>query len=149
MNARALLVRVVAALLGALLVYAGATKLFAMAEFAQEIANYRFLPSLAPYLAATLPGVEITVGLALVMAPTAWRRAAALASLPLLGAFTVAVTQALFRGIDIACGCFGQGSASISGLTVARNLGLLAAALVVLLATPHKTAAPTETSVSA
>lgn len=141
-RSRALVVWAVAAALGALLLYAGAAKLFAMQAFAQEIANYRFLPGLAPYLAATLPGIELVIGAALILGTTPWRRAAALAALPVLLAFTVAVTQALLRGIDIACGCFGQGSASISGLTVARNLGLLAATVLVLVAT--RPASPSE-----
>lgn len=132
----------VSAALGALLAYAGAAKLVAMQPFAQEIANYRFLPSLAPYLAATLPGIEISIGAALVAGTAAWRRAAALAALPVLAAFTIAVTQALFRGIDIACGCFGQGSASISAFTVLRNLGLLAAAVLVVVATRPEPATP-------
>lgn len=145
-RARSGAVWVVSAALGALLAYAGAAKLLAMQAFAQEIANYRFLPSLAPYLAATLPGIELIVGVALVLGTAPWRRAAALAALPVLVAFTIAVAQALFRGIDIACGCFGQGSASISVLTVVRNVGLLAAALLVVFAT-RPSPAPSRSSV--
>lgn len=121
----------IGAALGALLAYAGFVKLLAPSEFATEITNYRFLPELAPYLAAILPGVELTLGLALIAAPVTWRRSAALAALPLLLAFTVAVGQALFRNINIACGCFAKDSSTISSLTLLRNLGLLAAALLV------------------
>ncbi len=120
------------AALGGVFLVAGLYKIVAPAAFAQEIANYRFLPELAPYLAGVLPGIEIVLGLALIAAPLPWRRAAALAATGVMLAFTVAVMQALARGIDIACGCFGQGSASISGLTVLRNVTLLIAAILVV-----------------
>src|SRR5262249_42921148 len=69
--------------LGALLVWAAVAKLRDPHAFAQDIANYRILPaSLVAPVAATLPGVEIVVGLALVLA--AWRRAAAAAAFWLL-----------------------------------------------------------------
>ncbi len=121
----------IGAALGALLAYAGFVKLLAPGEFATEISNYRFLPELAPYLAALIPGVEVAIGVALIAAPVTWRRSAALAALPLLLAFSIAVGQALVRDINIACGCFAKDSSTISGLTLLRNLGLLAAAILV------------------
>jgi hypothetical protein len=42
--------------------------------------------------------------------------------------FTVAVVSAVARGVNIDCGCFGAGSGPVSGLTIVRNLGLLAVA---------------------
>jgi uncharacterized membrane protein YphA (DoxX/SURF4 family) len=114
--------------LGGLLVVAGALKLRAPVAFATEIANYQLLPALAPYLAAVLPVVELVIGGALVLAPRAWRRAAALGALALLAAFTVAVGSAFFRRINIDCGCFGTGGGPITGLTLARNAVLMAVA---------------------
>ena len=113
---------------GGLLAVAGALKLRAPVAFATEIANYQLAPAVAPYLAATLPVVELVVGAALVLAPRAWRRAAALAALGLFAAFTVAVSAAFFRRINIDCGCFGTGGGPITALTLARNLGLMTAA---------------------
>jgi hypothetical protein len=75
-----------------------------------------------------LPVVELLIGGALVVAPRAWRRAAALAALALLAAFTVAVGSAFFRRINIDCGCFGTGGGPITGLTLVRNVVLMAAA---------------------
>jgi uncharacterized membrane protein YphA (DoxX/SURF4 family) len=112
--------------LGALLAVAGLFKLRDPAGFAVEIGNYQLMPALAPYLAAALPATEVVVGLALILLPVAWRRASAIAAAVLLVAFAVAVSSAYLRGINIACGCFGGGGDAISGLTIARNLGLLA-----------------------
>lgn len=118
--------------LGGLLVVAGALKLPDPTAFANEITNYRFLPSLAPWLAATLPLVEIALGAALVAAPIGWRRAAALASLGLLAVFTVAVGQVVARGINVDCGCFGGNSGPVTALTVGRDLALMAMAAAIL-----------------
>jgi putative oxidoreductase len=118
--------------LGGLLVVAGALKLRAPVAFATEIANYQLLPALAPYVAAVLPVVELVIGGALVVAPRAWRRAAALGALALLAAFTVAVGSAFFRRINIDCGCFGTGGGPITGLTLARNVALMAAAAAIV-----------------
>jgi uncharacterized membrane protein YphA (DoxX/SURF4 family) len=119
--------------LGSLLVVAGALKVRAPVAFATEIANYQLFPAVAPYVAAILPIVELVVGGALVVAPRPWRRAAALASLAMIAAFTVAVTSAYLRRINIDCGCFGTGGGPITGLTVARNLGLMVVAFVLTL----------------
>jgi uncharacterized membrane protein YphA (DoxX/SURF4 family) len=125
----ALVLRLVVA---GLLVVAGALKLRAPVAFATEIANYQLLPAVAPYLAATLPVAELVVGLTLLAAPAAWRRAAALGALALFAAFTVAVASAYFRRINIDCGCFGTGGGSITALTLARNLALMLAAAALL-----------------
>jgi uncharacterized membrane protein YphA (DoxX/SURF4 family) len=119
--------------LGGLLIVAGALKLRAPVAFATEIANYQLVPAVAPYVAAVLPVLELAVGGALIIAPRAWRRAAALAALGMLAAFTVAVASAYFRRINIDCGCFGTGGGPITGLTLVRNAVLmLSAALIVV-----------------
>ena len=56
---------------GAILVYAGALKLVDTQAFATDIANYRVLASLAPWLAVTLPAIEIVAGLTLIVMPAA------------------------------------------------------------------------------
>jgi uncharacterized membrane protein YphA (DoxX/SURF4 family) len=119
--------------LGGLLIVAGALKLRAPVAFATEIANYQLVPAVAPYVAAVLPVLELVLGGALVVAPRAWRRGAALAALGLLATFTVAVASAYFRRINIDCGCFGTGGGPITGLTLARNLALMAAAALLAL----------------
>jgi hypothetical protein len=120
--------------LGAVFLYAAATKLPDMAGFAQDFANFRLVPpSLVPYGASAVVGMELLVGLALAsgLAP----RAAALAAAGLLAVFLGALTQALLRGIDLRCGCFG-GDELASWRTVARDAVLLAPAALVIWMTP-------------
>jgi uncharacterized membrane protein YphA (DoxX/SURF4 family) len=126
--------------LGGLLVLAGFLKLRAPSAFATEIANYQLLPSVAPYVAVTLPMIELVLGGTLIAAPRVWRRSAALGAALLLVGFTVAVGAAYFRHINIDCGCFGTGGGPITFLTVLRNLSLLgvASALVAFQAPPPR-----------
>ena len=115
--------------LGALFVWAAVTKLPDMAAFAQDVANYRVVPPLAvPWVASAVVGIELLAGLALVTGLMARPAAAVIAAL--LAAFTVFLSQALLRGIDLRCGCFG-GEERASWWTVARDVVMLAAALAV------------------
>jgi uncharacterized membrane protein YphA (DoxX/SURF4 family) len=117
--------------LGALFVAAGALKLGQVNAFAIEIHNYQLLPQLAPILAATLPTIEIGLGAALIFGSRSWVRAGALGSVALLALFTVAVASVVARGINITCGCFGDGSGPVTAVTVLRDVGLLAVGVLV------------------
>jgi putative oxidoreductase len=120
--------------LGVLFLWAGATKIPDMAAFAESVANYRLLPAaLVPTVAAVVVGVEIVAGALLVVGRLS--RAASFVAAALLAVFTLGLAQALLRGIDLRCGCFG-GEESATWLTVLRDLGMLAAATVVLLRGP-------------
>jgi uncharacterized membrane protein YphA (DoxX/SURF4 family) len=119
--------------LGALFIVAGWLKLADPNAFALEIVNYRFFPELAPYLAATLPATEIVLGAAVIVARPRWQRAASLALAALLAVFTVAVTQAYARGINVDCGCFGGSSGPVTRWTIVRDILLVAAAATVYL----------------
>jgi uncharacterized membrane protein YphA (DoxX/SURF4 family) len=135
-RAGTLVLRVV---LGGLFVAAGIAKAQDPSGFAQEISNYQLLPATMPQLAAqlasALPAMELVAGLALLLGPRRWMRAGAAAVAVLLLGLTVAVTAAAARGLDISCGCFGTGSGRVTWLTVARNLGLLGQAILLLLVT--------------
>jgi len=116
-------------LLGGLFIWAAVTKLPDMAAFAQDVANYRVIPAaLVPILAAAVVGIELLAGIALVTGVMERPAAAVLAVL--LAAFTGLLTQALLRGIDLRCGCFG-GDERASWWTVVRDLVMLAAAVAV------------------
>ena len=116
--------------LGAIFLYAAATKVPDMAAFAKDVANYRLLPAaLVPFVAAVVVGIEIVVGLAL--ATGLWARAAALVAAGMLVVFVAGLSQALLRGIDLRCGCFG-GDDAADWWTVLRDLAMLVPALVVL-----------------
>lgn len=112
----------------ALLLVAALFKLKSPTEFATEIANYQLFPTVAPYLAASLPMTELVIGLALIVAPRAWRRAAAAGALFMFVTFEVAVSTAYLRHINIDCGCFGAGGGPITILTILRNAALIAVA---------------------
>ncbi|HET9599188.1 MAG TPA: MauE/DoxX family redox-associated membrane protein [Anaeromyxobacteraceae bacterium] len=116
--------------LGAIFLYAAATKVPDMAAFAQDVANYRLLPGAAvPWTASAVVGIEVVVGLALVAG--LFTRAAALVAGGMLLAFIAGLSQALLRGIDLRCGCFG-GDDAATWWTVLRDLGMLAPAVVLL-----------------
>lgn len=113
--------------LGALFIWAAVTKLPDMAGFAQDVANYRVVPAaLVPFVASAVVGIELLSGLALVAGVMTQPAATVIAGL--LAVFTVFLTQALLRGIDLRCGCFG-GDEPASWWTVARDLVMLAAAV--------------------
>ncbi len=116
--------------LGGLFVYAAFAKIPDMAAFAGEIANYRAFPAPAvPLLGSWVVGLELFAGLALLVGIAA--RGAALVVSGLLVVFVAALSQALLRGIDLRCGCFGEAELA-SWWTVARDLAMLAGGLAVL-----------------
>lgn len=117
-------------LVGVAFVWAGVTKIADAAAFEEGLVNYRMLPAgLIPIVAVTLPPIEVLAGLCLLVGFSS--RGAALLATGMLAVFTVAIVQAILRGIDVECGCFGAGSdaaASMGWPEVARDLVLLAAA---------------------
>jgi uncharacterized membrane protein YphA (DoxX/SURF4 family) len=120
-------------LLGGVFVVAGMLKVPDPAAAVRAVRAYRLLPeSLVAPVAFGLPVVEIAVGLALLAG--VWVRTAALASALLLVVFLVGVGSAWARGLQIDCGCFGNGGEVGAGQTaypleVLRDLALLLIAL--------------------
>jgi uncharacterized membrane protein YphA (DoxX/SURF4 family) len=109
---------------GGVFVVAGALKIWDPTAFAGDIANYRLLPhELINLLAITLPWIEVAAGLLLVLG--IWKRASAVLITLMMIVFLVAIGQALARGLDIRCGCFGT--------VEARKVGVLAMGQDVLL----------------
>ncbi len=109
--------------LGFTFAWAVVTKLPDLRTFAEEVANYQLLPSgLVPLATVGFVGLEFVAAVALLLGR--WVRAASLLSGALLVAFIVALTQALVRGIDLRCGCFG-GTDLATWSTVARDVVLL------------------------
>jgi methylamine dehydrogenase accessory protein MauD len=89
--------------------------------------------ALAPVVATALPAIEVVVAVALIPTATAW--AASLAAVAMLLAFTGAVANAVARGTEAECHCFGRVSAEPVGWgTLARNVTLLASAGFVVVA---------------
>lgn len=94
--------------IGGTFVYAGITKISEPQSFADSIATFRILPdSLINILALSLPPFEIIAGGMLVAGLRT--KAAAFAILVLTAVFAIALSQALVRGLEVDCGCFGSG----------------------------------------
>jgi uncharacterized membrane protein YphA (DoxX/SURF4 family) len=96
-------------IVGAVLIYAGATKAAAPAEeFALVIGAYDLVPSsIALPLAGLLPWLELLVGWALLLGVETTTAAAA--AVGLFAVFLAAIGSVLARGIPIPnCGCFGD-----------------------------------------
>ncbi|MGC4122382.1 MAG: MauE/DoxX family redox-associated membrane protein [Myxococcales bacterium] len=113
--------------MGVAFVWSASSKFPNMQVFAEETANYRMLPAvLVSFFAVSLAGVELLTGI-LTTLGVAVRATASVMGLMLV-AFIIALSQALLRGIDLRCGCFG-GSELASWWTVARDVAMLAACL--------------------
>jgi hypothetical protein len=101
--------RLAAITTGLLFMAAGCLKAADPAAFALDIQNYRILPwTGAVLLALYLPWLEVLCGAALIFR-VAYRGALAITA-ALLALFLAASASARYRGLDIACGCFGHGT---------------------------------------
>lgn len=116
---------------GAVLLLAGGLKATEPSQSAMAAGAYDLLPAWAALgVGMLLPGVEISVGAAL-CAGFLVRSAAAL-SAALFAVFLVAIGTARFRGLDIACGCFGPLSPALrSNWTALLDAVLLAGSVAV------------------
>ncbi len=112
-------------IVGGVFVFAGTLKILDPAKFALDVENYRMLPhQFVNLFAITLPWVEFVAGILLVLG--VWVRANALIMTLMTSMFLIAITQAVARGLDIQCGCFGTVDARKVGLTtLAVDAGLL------------------------
>ena len=91
--------------LGVVFIVASLGKIQDPEAFATNIANYRLLPyTVINAIAIVLPWVEVITGTLLILG--VWIRASTMIVWGLLLAFSVAISQALARGLDISCGCF-------------------------------------------
>ncbi len=105
--------RIIALVIGALFVYAGAVKIIDPVEFARDIDNYKTLPwQFSVWFALFLPWLEIFCGLALVT--RVLYRGGVFVLTTLMFVFIVATIAARARGLDISCGCFGHASKYLS-----------------------------------
>jgi len=121
-------------LLGGVFLVAGLLKVPDPAGAVRAVRAYQLLPEpmVAP-VAFGLPVVEIAVGLALLAG--VFVRTAAVAAAVLLMVFLLGVGSAWARGLQIDCGCFGNGGHVAAGetaypLEILRDVGLLVIALV-------------------
>ncbi len=115
-------------LVAATFLYAGITKIGDPQGFADSIATFRMLPpELINIVALGVPPFEVILGLMLL---TGWKlRPAAFGILGLTVVFAIALVQALVRGLEVDCGCFGSGEPSVlkTWVSLGRDVLLLAA----------------------
>ncbi|MEP6810673.1 MAG: MauE/DoxX family redox-associated membrane protein [Chthoniobacterales bacterium] len=120
---------ILAFLVGAVFIYAGALKAWDPVKFASDIQNFHLLSwPLGMRLAFYLPWLEIVCGLALIVG---WLRTGAAGILTaLLVVFIAATIAARMRGIDLDCGCFGKATKDLPfAWHLAIDFALLAALL--------------------
>jgi len=134
--------------LGAVFVYASLDKIAHPLDFARIVYRYRLAGPTASLgvvpanaLAVILPWVEAITGALLITG--LWRREAGVVAGGLLVTFLIAVGYVLWQGIDVAhCGCFSVGGEGRGAgwMLIASDLGLLAAAVYVMLVSPRAAA---------
>ena len=119
---------------GGVFVYAGAIKAWNPSLFSVDVQIYRLLPfSLAVATAIYLPWLEIICGVCLAIKKLHSGALSILLGLMLV--FTVAITSAWARGLDISCGCFGGGGERVHyHWVVLRDLVLLGLLIILTLA---------------
>lgn len=112
-------------LLGIVFLLSGLEKIADPAAFSDSVANYRVLPDFAVNITAlTLPFVELTTGLLLLIGIRMRENAAVIGALLIV--FEVLILSAIFRNLDIECGCFGTLDAQKVGLRkILENIGLI------------------------
>lgn len=107
--------------LGLVFLYASVGKILDPKSFAESLMAYQIFdsPRLIKYVAVTLPWVEWFCGIFLVLGVFV-RSVAVLTSL-LLVTFVLAMVSALFRGLEINCGCFGSPHETLGPLSLLRD----------------------------
>lgn len=118
-------------ILGGALVVAGALKIGSLEYSVDSVRAYQILPwDVAKWVGYGLPIVEFILG-AMILAGFLTRWTALLGTLMML-AFVIGIISVWARGINIDCGCFGDGGAVAAGetqypLDIARDVLFMAA----------------------
>jgi hypothetical protein len=90
--------------------------------------------SIAP-IGIAVPALELTLALALLLAPARWLPLAFAAAALVFGVFTAWMGWVRARRLRVRCGCFGPGGGHVGSRTIGRNLLLIALALAGLVLT--------------
>jgi len=110
--------------LGCLFLWSSLPKIRRPYDFLSSVYDYQLVgPKLGMLTAITLPCLELLVGLCLLGG--IFVSGALLASIIMAGTFTFVLSWALFRGLEIGCGCFGAGTEVISCSVLIRALVIL------------------------
>ena len=110
--------------IGGVFVVAGAMKLWEPALFAKDLANFRLLPdNLVNLVAITVPWIEVLAGGLLIIG--GFKKPSALLITTMLVIFLIFIGQAVYRHLNINCGCFGTLEANKVGWTALAKDGVL------------------------
>ena len=120
--------------LGAIFLVSGVWKIPNAMEFAHNVAGYQMLPHWANItVAAALPWIEAFCGILLI---AGYRiRACSFFTTVLMLFFMVAMASAVFRGLEIDCGCFQPGKSLTPTplwVSILRDMGFLVLSLLTL-----------------
>jgi hypothetical protein len=116
-------------ILSVVLLIAATEKILRAEEFFAAL-RLSHLPagSIVP-IGIAVPALELTLAMALLLAPARWLPLAFGAAALLLGGFTAWMGSVRLRRLRVRCGCFGPGGGYVGPRTIGRNLLLLALAL--------------------
>ena len=121
----------VSAVVGGVFVYAGAAKVLDPARFATSIFNYHLLPwPLCALLALYLPWLEIFCGGALIVKRPASGALFIITTLCVI--FLGALLSAKVRGLNIECGCVGEGHSHSLTASILLDCALIAGLIFVM-----------------
>jgi uncharacterized membrane protein YphA (DoxX/SURF4 family) len=110
--------------LGCLFLWSSLPKIRQPYDFLSSVYDYQLVGSkLGMLTAMTLPWLELLVSLCLLGG--IFVSGALLASIVMAGMFTFVLGWALYRGLEISCGCFGAGMEVISYSVLIRALVIL------------------------
>ncbi|MBI3189183.1 MAG: DoxX family membrane protein [Ignavibacteriales bacterium] len=124
-------------ILGLVFVVASVDKIALPELFASNIHAYGLVPfSFVNIFALIIPWVELLCGLFLLGGFRV--RASALLLSVLTVVFIIAISSAIFKGLEINCGCFGASKSSIVGWDrVVEDIGLLLLSLHLIFLAPN------------
>ena len=129
---------------GGMFFYSGLIKIRDPLQFLESVRGFRFFEHLSSlsgieisgspweaWIAMGLPWLELICGACVILG--IFDRGALAILCAALGAFTIAIISAWYRGLDIYCGCFGEATpVSDYRITVLQRVVMLAVGLALL-----------------
>ena len=127
------LICVVRFTLGLVFLYASIGKILDPKTFAENLIAYRIFssPQLLKLIAVTLPWIEWFCGIFLILG--VFVRSVSVLTTLLLFVFLAGISSALWRGLEIHCGCFGSPHETIGLASLLRDGFFFLLSLVLLL----------------
>jgi len=110
--------------LGCLFLWSSSLKLLQPYDFLSNVYSYELVgPKLGMLTAIILPWLELFVGLCLIGG--IFVSGALVVTIGMAALFTFTLSLAVYKGLEITCGCFGDNSEVVNFTTVLRAIGLM------------------------